>query len=513
MRSAATAVPALAITSAAVAMTAVGEGRRMGVHRQPPISPGAAHRRGRRPVPSLRVVPPPTPETAAPDRASIDGLLREHGIELVRFETPDLNGVSRGKTITADHFWSFVDGGLALVGDLYCWDHACWVATGTGFGEDMTFADLVMRADLSTFRVLPHAPGQARVICDMEYADGRPVEASPRQVLRRVVERAAGQGLRALMQAEYELYLLDEATRRPPFGGTDITTTLTNQRLPVLPELVRHMQALGLSPRTLNQEWGPTQYELTFDPVEGLAVGDDNFTYKTYAKEIAGQHGLIASFMTKPFIDASGSSSHLHMSLFDGARNIFWDAAKGELTDAFRWAIGGLLEHAAALNAFLGPTVNCAKRYRKGTYAPASVTWGFENRSVAVRVKAGRGDHTHIEDRLGSAASNPYLAMAGMLVSMLDGIAREVEPPPPLQTNAYRLDDLVLLPRTLEESVAAFERDEVLREAFDPAFVQAFLALKRHEIEKARAANPGYGGEGWHDEVTAWERDQFLYFA
>ncbi len=107
--------------------------------------------------------------------------------------------------------------------------------------------------------------------------------------------------------------------------------------------MVRHLQALGLRPRTLNQEWGPTQYELTFSPVKGLAGGDDNFTYKTYAKEIATQHGLLATFMTKPFIDASGSSSHLHMSLFDGARNIFWDAAQGELTPEFGWAIGGLL--------------------------------------------------------------------------------------------------------------------------------------------------------------------------
>jgi glutamine synthetase len=100
-----------------------------------------------------------------------------------------------------------------------------------------------------------------------------------------------------------------------------------------------------------------------------------------------------------------------------------------------------------------------------------------------------------------------------MLVAMLDGIARRTEPPPPLATNAYRLDDLAPLPRSLEDSLAAFEADEALRDAFDPAFVRAFLALKRHEIEKARAANPGYGGDQWHDQVTQWERDQFLFLA
>jgi glutamine synthetase len=447
------------------------------------------------------------------NREVVERLLEEHRIELVRLETPDLNGVSRGKTVTTDHFWSCVEDGQALVSDIYCWDHECWVATGTGFGEDLTFADLSMRPDLSTFAVLPHVEGQARVICDMHYSGGEPVEASPRRVLRRVVEETAEQGLKALMQAEYEFYLLDAETRTPPFGGTDITTTLTNQRLPVLPELVRELKAFGLRPRTLNQEWGPTQYELTFAAVEGLAVGDDNFTYKTYAKELAGRHGLLLSFMTKPFSAASGSSSHLHVSLYDGDRNVFWDAGAGDLTQEFRWAIGGLLEHAAALNAFLGPTVNCAKRYRKGTYAPASITWGYENRSVAVRVKAGRGDHTHIENRLGSGASNPYLAFSGMLVAMLDGMRRKVEPPEPLATSAYQLEDLDLLPATLEESLEAFERDALLREAFHPEFVKAFLALKRHEVQKARAAVPGYGSAEWHADVTDWERDQFLFLA
>lgn len=446
-------------------------------------------------------------------RDAVERLLEEHAVELVRFETPDLNGVSRGKTVTADHVLAFVENGLPLVSDIFCWDHECWVATGTGFGEDLTFADLSMRPDLSTFAVLPHVEGQARVICDMAYSDGRPVEASPRRVLRRQVEAAADEGLTVLMQAEYEFYLLDEQTRRPPFGGTDITTTLTNQRLPVLQQLVRDLRALGLSPRTLNQEWGPTQYELTFDAMEGLAAGDANFTYKTYAKEIAAQHGLLLSFMTKPFTGLSGCSSHLHMSLFDGPRNVFWDAEQGCETPEFRWAIGGLLAHAAGLNALLGPTVNCAKRYRKGTYAPASVTWGYENRSVAVRVKAGRGNHTHVENRLGSGSSNPYLALAGMLVAMLDGIRRRIEPPEPMATSAYARDDLELLPATLEESLERFEDDVVLREAFHPEFVKAFLGLKRHEVAKARRAVPSYGTSDWHDSVTDWERDQFLFMS
>jgi glutamine synthetase len=440
--------------------------------------------------------------------------ITERGIRLVRFETPDLNGVSRGKSIAADHFEAYVENGLSLVSDIYCWDHECWVATGTGFGEDLTFADLTMRPDLSTFKILPHVPDEARVICDMEYSDGRPVEASPRRVMANIVERVAERGWTVLMQAEYEFYLLDPGTRQPPFGGTDITTTLTNQRLPVLKDMMRHLPDLGLAPNTLNQEWGPTQYELNFDPGEGVVAPDLAFTYKTYAKEIARQHGFLLSFMTKPFSDKSGCSSHLHMSLYAGGRNLFYDA-DGEqgVSDQFRWAIGGQLEHAQALNALFGPTVNCPKRYKKGTYAPASVTWGYENRSTALRVKAWRGERTHIENRLGCGSSNPYLAMAGMLAASLDGIDRKIEPPAPLQVNAYRLDDLELLPHTLEDSLDHFEKDETLLEYFHPEFIKAFVGLKRHEIEKARSANPEYGTEAWDNIVTQWELDQFMAMA
>lgn len=446
---------------------------------------------------------------------AIERVIEEHEIELVRFETPDLNGVSRGKSVAADHFTEYARQGLALVSDIYCWDHECWVAAGTGFGEDLTFADLVMRPDLSTFAVLPHVPGEARVICDMEYPDGRAVEASPRSVLRRVVEAARDRGWTARMQVEYEFYLLDAETMQPPYGGTDITTTLTNQRVPVLRRFLRELPALGLMPNTLNQEWGPTQYELNFDPADGVAAGDQAFTYKTYAKEIASQDGLVMSFMTKPFADLSGCSSHVHLSLWDeSGSNIFADEnAQNGVSDRFRWAIGGQLEHANALLAFLGPTVNCPKRYKRGTYAPASYTWGFENRSVAVRVKAWRGQRTHIENRLGSGSSNPYLAFAGVLAAALDGIEHQTDPGSPLATNAYRMSELEPPPRTLDDLVGHLEKDERLRSFFSDEFIRAFLGLKRHEIAKAREACPTYDDDGWMEEVTDWERDQFLRMA
>ena len=305
--------------------------------------------------------------------------------------------------------------------------------------------------------------------------------------MRRQVERAGSLGLSVLAQAEYELYLLDAETRAAAVRRHGHHDHVTNQRLPVLPQLVRDLRGFGLSPRTLNQEWGPTQYELTFDPVEGLAAGDDNFTYKTYAKEIAAQHGLIASVHEQAVhrdlgIEQPSPPEPLPRRDVTSSGTRTATASRSE----FLWAIGGLLAHAPGLNALLGPTVNCVKRYRKGTYAPASITWGYENRSVAIRVKALRGEHTHVENRLGCGACNPYLAFAGMIAAILDGIERRLDPPPPLEESAYQLDDLALLPSTLDEALESFEEDGILADAFHPEFVKAFLALKRHEIEKAR---------------------------
>lgn len=445
----------------------------------------------------------------------IERAISEHDIELVRFETPDLNGVSRGKSIAADHFRSYATGGLALVSDIFAWDHECWVATGTGFGEDLTFADIVMWPDLDTFTVLPHLEGEARIICDMAYPDGRPVTASPRHVLRHVVETARQRGLHPLMQAEYEFYLLDEETWEPPFGGTDITTTLTNQRLPVLRRLLRELPAFGLVPNTLNQEWGPTQYELNFDPAIGLAAGDQAFTYKTYGKEIAAQDGYTLSFMSKPFADRSGSSCHGHLSLFDDeGRNVFADPTDPDgVSDRFRWAIGGQLAHGRALTAFLAPTVNCSKRYKINTYAPASLTWGFENRSTAVRVKSWRGEQTHIENRLGCGSSNPYLVFAAILAAALDGIETNQDPGEPLTTSAYQMEGLEKPPLSLEGAREHLLGDDALLAYFPDEFVHAYAALKQHEIDKAREACESYGSDAWPMEVTEWERHQFLRFA
>ena len=361
-----------------------------------------------------------------------------------------------------------------------------------------------MRPDLSTFTVLPHVERQARVICDMEYSDGRPVEASPRRVLQRQVERGGRAGADGPDAGRVRV-LPPRRGRRgsPPFGGTDITTTLTNQRLPVLQQLVRDLQALRPVAADAQPGVGADAVRAHLRRRGGARrqATTTSRTRRTRRRSPA-QHGLIASFMTKPFVGPSGSSSHLHMSLLRRrSQHLLGRRREGVLTQEFHWAIGGLLEHAAALNAFLGPTVNCAKRYRKGTYAPASVTWGFENRSVAVRVKAGaRRPHPRRESARARARRTRTSRFAGMLVAMLDGIERQIEPPDAagderLPARRPRCSSRA----TLEESLEALRgATSPAQDAFHPEFVQGVPGPqaprdRRRRARRYRATAPTSG--------------------
>ncbi len=264
------------------------------------------------------------------------------------------------------------------------------------------------------------------------------------------------------------------------------------------------LRGTGVDVITSNVEYGPGQMEINFAPRLGLAAPDQAFVFKNAFKELAQQRGYLASFMTKPNADQSASGCHFHHSLLrrEGGENAFSDAeAPDGLSRLARHWIGGQMEHARALAAVLSPSVNCAKRYKLFSFAPMNVTWGHEDRTAALRVKGARGSETHLENRMPGAASNPYLVLAAVVAAGLDGVERELEP----QASPR-------LPTTLDEAVAAFEQDAPLQACLGEEFVKLFLAVKRHEIQKARAAIPEYGRQEWSDVVTDWERQNLFEY-
>jgi glutamine synthetase len=448
--------------------------------------------------------------------SDISRLIAEWGIEFVRFEQSDTHGISRSKIVPARHVERFTRDGLNfLLGQLGL-DAQAGVAMGTGYLEDLGFPDSRIFPDLATFRVLPWLDATARLICEPRFYDGTPAAAAPRFVARRQLQSLYDLGYRMRAGYEYEFYLRDAATGAPPYTGIQIFASLRNDfDGAFVRQIIRDLQAVDVDIITANAEYGPGQQEINFAPGWDIAAADAAFSFKQGVKEIARQHGYIASFMTKPYADQSASGCHFHHALYrvaDGS-NAFDDPdGLDGLSELARQFIAGQIAHAPALTALYAPTVNCAKRYKLYSFAPVNATWGLENRTVGLRIKGGRGANTHLENRVPCGASNPYLVLAGTIAAGVDGIRNRMEPPAPIDGMAYGLTGVTDLPTSLGAALDALEADAVLRAALGEEFIKLFVAVKRHEIAKARAAIGNFDASEFRDTVDQWERDELFEF-
>jgi glutamine synthetase len=321
-------------------------------------------------------------------------------------------------------------------------------------------------------------------------------------------------GYRLRSGFEYEFCLLDRATRQPVFSGVQMFSTIRNAFDEAFVfEVVRGMIAVGVDVITANAESGRGQFEINFAPGIGIDAADQAFTFKTGVKEIAQRRGYMASFMTKPYADQLANGCHYHQSLLDvkRGRNAF-AGRSGTLTDVARWWLGGQMAHATALTALAAPTVNCGKRYKVYSMAPTNIAWGVENRSASFRIKDLDNENVHIENRIPCGAANPYLVMAGVLAAGIDGLENRIEPTAEERGIAWDLRGVTCLPQRLEDALDAFEADGALRAALGEEFVKLFLAVKRHEVAKARAAIADYDSSAFGDSVSDWERAEFFEF-
>src|SRR5512132_763968 len=446
--------------------------------------------------------------------AALEKQIAADNVEFVRFEQSDTHGISRSKTIPASHVRDFAEHGLNFLLGQLGFDVQAGVAPGTGYLEELGFPDSRIRPDLSTYQVLPWADKTARLLCEPYYTDGRPAMAAPRTVARQLLSELEGMGYRIFSGFEYEFYLDNRETRQPPFPGIQIFATLRNNfDESLIYQILRGMSAVGVDIITSNAEYGPGQMEINFAPALGITAADHAFTFKNGVKEIAQRNGYMASFMTKPYSDQSANGCHYHHSLVNvrTGRNVFV-SSDGSLTEACRWWLGGQIAHAAALCAFAAPTVNCSKRYKLYSFAPTNATWGIENRTTGFRMKNLNRQSAHIENRLPGGASNPYLVMAGVLAAGLDGLKNKLEPPAETPGIAYGLTGVTDLPTRLEHSLDALEADGTLRAALGEEFIKLFLAVKRHEIGKARTAMIEYDSPEFNNSVHEWERAEYFEF-
>lgn len=448
---------------------------------------------------------------------SIDAIkksIRDHNIQFVRFEQADLHGVSRSKTVPVNSFMDYLDNGLNFYGGLLGLDIQSMVPTGTGYAEEVSFADHCTVPDLSTFHILPWVPNTANITVDPYWYDGTPAMASPRLLLKKIINDFDEMGYICRLGYEFEFYVFDKNTKKPVYDGQPIFVTLKNNfDIDFTYDLMRKMEQAGVRIITQNSEHGPGQQELNLYYEDGLSASDTAFLYKMGTKEIALQHGYIASWMTKPFIDSSASGSHFHISLIDKKTglNAFNDPdAEFGLTELARNFLAGVLKHARANTVFTAPTINCYKRYRVNSFAPHSATWGMENRTVGVRLKGCRGQSTHFENRLACGGTNPYLLALSTLAAGLEGIKSKPALPAPITDIAYTRTDVPRLPFTLDEAVEAFEQDTDLHSVLHPEFIKLVTAVKKFEVAMAREKFPDYGTEAFNNRVDQWEWDYYM---
>jgi glutamine synthetase len=427
--------------------------------------------------------------------------IRERNIRTVRVVFNDNSNVSRARNVPVEVFLADVlEGGVQYPSAMLSVDTGANFVLAAGEGFAGGYGSWLLKPDLDTFTVLPWADGSARVIADVYDLDGNPISVAPRTVLKRVLEELRREGFTGRAACEFEFYVFRRFGPdgyEPTWTGMNCYAEVKQAQVDEILDAITHgLTAAGIEVEVANTEYGPGQFEISIRHQDVLTAADHAFSYKAAVKELMGQRGLLATFMTKPLTGLSGSGSHLHHSLYrlDG-QNAFYDPAKADqLSDVARHFIAGELHHAHAVSALANPTVNSYKRLRPYTFAPANISWGYENRMCLIRVPKARGQGTHLENRLPGADNNPYHLLAAIYAAGLDGIRRRLEPiPPVVDRDAYAAEDLAPLPTDLETALGALQEDRELVALLGEDFVRSYVALKGSELRR------------FHDHVTDWE--------
>ncbi|MBK1614642.1 glutamine synthetase [Rubrivivax gelatinosus] len=437
-----------------------------------------------------------TPSLALSSRDEAEAFARkvaEAGYDFLRFEIADMAGMSRGKTVPVGHVAGYMRSGLNLYGGTVALDSYSIPVRNSGYHEEMNYQDCVMVVDQSTLSPVPWLQKTGRVICDTMWYDGRPQMAAPRLLLKKMLALADSLGYTVKIGHEFEFYVVDGETRKPIFDGQPIFATARTHGTPAVDSLIRVLQQQGIDIITYNVEHGPGQVEINYGALDGVAASDRAFVFKSTVKEFLPTQGLHATFMTKPYKGLSGSCSHFHVSLLDKATgdNAFLDLADDNgMSQAFKSFIQGVLDHAPAAMAVWSPTPNCYRRIRPGIFAPSNISWGIQDRTASVRVKASRDQQTHMEVRVPAALSNPYLVAASTIGAGLLGLMQQRQLMPAGAGPKEEDSRYVKLPTEINDALDAFEADTALRELLGEEFVRVYLAMKRQEVARLRDEIP-----------------------
>jgi glutamine synthetase len=449
-------------------------------------------------------------EAAMTGRLTIEQLrvgVSEGEIDTVVLAIVDMQGRLQGKRFHAPFF---VDDAIAHGAEGCNYLLAVDVDMNTVDGYEMSswsrgYGDFAMVPDFGTLSRVPWQPGTAFVLADLQWLDGTgPVVASPRQILRRQLDRLAERGLRAYTGTELEFVVYRDSYEQAHRKGyrdlnpanlfnADYSILQTARIEPLLRRIRNEMAGAGLVPESAKGECNLGQHEIAFRYADALGNCDAHVVYKNGAKEIAAQQGMSITFMAKPN-QREGNSCHIHFSLRDEAgRPVMANAEHpDQLSVLGQQALAGMLASTVELSTLLAPNINSYKRYQPGSFAPTAVRWGRDNRTCALRL-VGRGRGLRVEHRAPGGDVNPYLAIAALVAATLHGIDNELELEPAFEGNAYSDSTAPRMPQTLRDALLRWESSALAREAFGDEVVEHYRHAAQVEITAFDAA------------VTDWE--------
>ncbi len=437
-------------------------------------------------------------------------------VETVLAVLPDLYGRLIGKRITGDFFLEHTAGhGMHICDYLLTVDMEMEVIEGYKFANwELGYGDLHCVPDFKTLRLLTWLDKSALVICDLQTEPGcQPVEVAPRTMLNRQIERLTEAGYSAKGGSEIEYFIFKESyesAREKNYDGLNIYGwyiedyhMLQGTKEEALNAAARkHMDNSGIPVEFSKGEASPGQHELNLRYADVLEIADRHVIYKQGLKEIAMAQGLAVTFMAKWRSDLAGSSMHLHLSLWDNdtGQNVFPGKHKAgpiEVSDEFRWFLGGWMAHAPAITPFYAPYPNSYKRYVSQSWAPTAIGWSYDNRTAGFRI-VGHGNSLRIECRIPGADCNPYLAYAASIAAGLDGIENKIEPPGIFQGDVYTATGLPKIPGALRDATDELEKSAMFRRAFGSDVIDHYVHFFRTEQRK------------YDEAVTNWERERYF---
>ena len=430
--------------------------------------------------------------------------IKDENVKFIRLQFTDILGVLKAISVTEDQIDKVLDGEMMFDG-----------SSIEGFVR-IEESDMYLKPDLDTFLILPwknpSLEGKiARIICDVCDSEEKSFIGCPRQALKKVLAEASELGYTMMVGPEPEFFLFDRDEQGNPTLHTQDRASYFDLPPVDLGEVARQdmvqvLRSIGFEIEAAHHEVAPGQHEIDFKYADALKTADNIVTFRLAVRTVSQNHGLHATFMPKPVFGINGSGMHMHISLFKDGENIFYDPSREDgLSESCRYFIAGIMKHARAIAAITNPTVNSYKRLVPGYEAPVYIAWSYKNRSPLIRIPARRGIGTRIELRNPDPTCNPYLGLAAILKSGLEGIENKLEPPAPVNENIYEMDlaarkqqGILSLPESLYVALEELSQDVLVQEALGSHIYSRFLLAKMKEWENYSA------------RVYDWELNEYL---